>query len=105
MNNEISNPKKEISTGIELNEKDYINCLLTHLKEMAKNYTISLTEVSNEELYKKYAVTFQKISKLQRDTYEVMFRKGWYKLEKTEQTKITSKENTLKQEYQDLNQS
>lgn len=105
MNNEISNPKKEVSKGIQLNEKDYINCLLTSLKEMSKNYTISMTEVSNEELYKKYAVTFQKISKLQRDTYEVMFRKGWYKLEKAEQAKITQKENILKQEYTDLSQS
>lgn len=102
-NNEISNPKKEVNSGIQLNEKDYINCLLTTLKEMSKNYTISMTEASNEELYKKYAVTFQKISKLQRDTYEVMFRKGWYKLEKAEETKITKKENILKQEYMNLN--
>ncbi len=103
-NNQISNPKTEVSKGIELNEKDYINCLLTTLKKMAKNYTISLTEVSNEHLYKKYAVTFQKISKLQRDTYEVMFRNGWYKLEKAEQTKITEKYNTLNQEYTELSE-
>ena len=102
--NEISNPKTEVSSGIALNDKDYITCLLTSLKEMVKNYAISLTEVSNEHLYKKYAVTFQKISKLQRDTYEVMFRNGWYKLKRADQTKITEKYNTLNQEYIDLSQ-
>ena len=102
-NNEISNPKTEVSKGIELNDKDYINCLLTSLKDIEKNYIISVTEASNESLYQKYEATLNKISKLQRETYELMFRKGWYKLEKADQTKITQKLNMLKQEYTDLN--
>ena len=103
-NNEICNPKTEVSPGIELNEKDYINSLLSTLKEMTKNYSISMTEVSNEKLYKEYANTYDKISKLQRETYEVMFRNGWYKLEKAEQNKITQKLDMFKKEFEDLNQ-
>lgn len=102
MNNEISNPQTEVSKGIELNEKDYINCLLSTLKEMSKNYVISMTEASNEALYNRYKEIFNKISELQRETYEVMFKKGWYKLEKAEQQKISNKYNTLKKEYEEL---
>lgn len=101
-NNEICNPKKEVSTGIELNEKDYLNCLLTSLKEMEKNYTISMTEASNEFLYNKYLTTFKRISEMQRETYELMFKNGWYKLEKAEENKISKKLDMLNKEYTDL---
>ena len=36
MNNKILNPKTEVSKGINLNDKDYINELLSCLKEMEK---------------------------------------------------------------------
>ncbi len=102
-NNEISNPKTEVGKGITLNEKDYMNCLLSTLKEMSKNYAVSLTEVSNENLYQQYLQTFIKISKLQRETYELMFKNGWYKLEKSDDSKVTQKCSMLKQEFTDLN--
>ena len=53
-NNQISNPKVEVPTGKTLNDKDYLNCLLSSLKEMTKNYAIALTEASNEALYNEY---------------------------------------------------
>lgn len=99
----ICNPEKETKKGITLNDKDYLTNLLIQLKEMSKNYTISMTEASNEDLYNKYFLTFQKISELQRKTYELMFKNGWYKLEKSEQQKIDDKYNTLNQELTDLN--
>lgn len=102
MNNKISNPKTEIPTGISMNEKDYLNCLLSILKEMTKNYTIALTEASNETLYQKYQETLNKIISLQRSTFELMFEKGWYSLEKVDNTKINEKYQMLSQEYQDL---
>ncbi len=37
-NQQISNPKTEVPTGIELNDKDYITSLLTCLKDIEKNY-------------------------------------------------------------------
>lgn len=102
MNNEISNPKVEVSKGISLNDKDYVNCLLSNLKNIEKNYTISMTEASNETLYNKYLETFKKISDLQRETYELMFNYGWYKLETQEKQKITQKLNMLSEEYTNL---
>jgi len=102
MNNQISNQKKEVPTGINLNDKDYITSLISCLKEMVKNYSVVLTEVSNEYLYKEYKKMFDEYSSLQREVYEIMFRKGWYIIEKAEDTKISNKYQMLNQEFSDL---
>lgn len=102
-NNEIKNIKVDVPTGISLNDKDYLNSLLSSLKEMSKNYTLSLTEVSNEVLYNEYKLMFNDYISMQRDVYELMFRKGWYVLEKSDSNKINNKYQTLKQELDDLN--
>lgn len=101
-NNKICNPKTEVPTGTKLNDKDYLNSVLSMLKEMEKNYTIALTEASNEILFSKYENMFNDIKNLERDVYELAFRKGWYTLEKAENTKITEKYNNLNQEFTDL---
>ena len=101
-NNKISNPKTEVPTGMELNEKDYITCLLTTLKDMVKNYAIAMTEASNKFLFETYRDIFLKLMELQREVYDVMFRKGWYELEQAETQKISTKFQTLLKEYQSL---
>ncbi len=101
-NNKISNPKKEVPKGIALNEKDYITSLLTCLKDLVKNYTIAMTEASNEALYNNHKNAFLNLISFQREVYEVMFKNGWYMLEKEETQKINQKLETLNQEYQDL---
>jgi len=101
-NNQISNPKKEVTKGFALNEKDYANSLLSCLKEMTKNYTVAMTEASNETLYQEYHRVFNELINLQRKVYEFMFRSGWYILEKAETQKINEKYQMLSQEIQDL---
>ena len=103
MNNKISNPKTDVSKGINLNDKDYINELLSCLKEMEKNLTIAKTEASNENLYNEYKQICEEISSLGRRTYEIMFKNGWYELEEAQNKKITEKYNMLNTELQDLN--
>ena len=100
--NMISNSKTQVPTGKTLNDKDYANCLLSSLKEIVKNYSVALTEASNENLYNNYKEMFDNYSKLQREVYELMFRKGWYTLEKAEVQKISNKIQMLKQEINDL---
>ena len=104
MNNNIYNPKTEVPSGIVLNDKDYLNSLLSCLKEMEKNYALVMTEASNEHLFQKYKSIFQTIASLQREVYELMFRKGWYTLEYAETQKINKKHQMLNQELQSLNQ-
>ena len=101
-NNKIKNPKTEVSKGISLNEKDYLNTLLSCLKEMSKNYVTAMTEASNENLYQSHLETFLNIINLEREVYELMFQNGWYTLEKAETTKIDEKYQTLNQELTDL---
>ena len=102
MNNQISNPKVEVPTGIACNDKDYLNSLLSCLKEMSKNYVMAMTEASNESLFEKHKQVFLTLISLQREVYELMFRKGWYILEKADTQKINQKLQTLSNEYQDL---
>lgn len=102
MNNQISNPKVEVPTGIACNDKDYLNSLLSCLKEMSKNYVMAMTEASNESLFEKHKQVFLTLISLQREVYELMFRKGWYILEKSDTQKINQKLQMLSKEYQDL---
>ena len=103
MNNQIKNNKTEVPTGTNLNDKDYLNSLLSCLKEMVKNYSIALTEASNENLYNTYKEMFDKYLNLQREVFELAFRKGWYVLQTAEVEKVSNKYLTLNQEYTDLN--
>lgn len=98
----INNKKTEVAPGTMLNDKDYINDLLSCLKEMTKNYAVALTEASNEYLYNEYKEVFDKISKMQRDVFELMFRNGWYSLEEVKSTKLKDKYNTLSGELKTL---
>lgn len=100
--NKICNSKVEVPNGIALNDKDYMTSLLTTLKDMEKNYTVSLTEASNSELYDKYLEMFNKISQMQRNTFQLMFKYGWYQLEEAEDKKIAEKYDCLKKEYDNL---
>ena len=102
MNQKVSNPKVEVPTGILCNDKDYLNTLLSCLKEMSKNYVMAMSEASNECLYEKHKQVFLSLISLQREVYELMFRKGWYSLEQAEIQKISQKLQMLSQEYQDL---
>lgn len=103
MNNKIENEEVMVQGGKSLNDKDYMNSLLSTLKELVKNYAVSLTEASNECLYQKYKEMFDVYSSMQREVYEAMFERGWYKLEKAEDNKISEKYNMLSQELNRLN--
>ena len=102
MGKEISNTMIEVEEGIELNDKDYISDMLTTLKAIVKDYTVALTEASNEELFSKYKEMYDKLLNLQRETFETMFRCGFYKLEEADTTKITEKYQTLSQEKEKI---
>ena len=102
MNNEIKNEKVQVPNGIEMNDKDYLNSLLSCLKEMTKNFATAMTEASNDHLYEKYEEMFEDLSEMQREVYEVMFQNGWYVLEKADTNKITKKYNLINQEFINL---
>lgn len=101
-NNEISNPKTEVEKGLRLTDKDYLESILTVCKDLEKNLVIAMTEASHEEYYKKIHEMFKNISELQRDAYELYFKKGWFVIEKEDDEKLNEKYNMLQQELTDL---
>jgi len=102
MNSNINNKKTEVPTGISLNDKDYLTNLLTLLKDMEKNLAVALTESSNENLYKEYKKMFDEYSTFQRKAYELMYKFGWYQLEKAIKTKVSTLINDLETQITDL---
>lgn len=86
-----------------LNDKDYLTNLLTLLKDMEKNLCVALTESSNENLYKEHKKMFDEYATFQRKTYELMFKFGWYKLEKASKTKVSSLISNLESQINELN--
>ena len=103
-NNKIANPKQEVANGLAMNDKDYITDVLSSLKCMTKDYVVAMAEASNESLHSIYQDMFNNFDALQRDVYELMFRKGWYSLEKAEDQKVTQKYNCLNQELSGLSE-
>ncbi len=102
-NKKIANPKVSVPKGIGLNDQDYMTILLSTLKAMVKDMTVALTEASNSELYKKYKNMFDNLIKLQRASYELMFKMGWYTLEEAKETKVSTLANDLQTQLNDLN--
>ena len=102
MNNKICNPKQEVPSSKDLNDKDYLTAILNLEKMMIKNYAVSLTEASNSSLYNDYYDMFNEISNIQREVNNLMFKKGWYELEEAKDNKIEEKLNTFEQEFKEL---
>lgn len=98
----INNTKTKTSSGLDLNDKDYLNNLLSTLKCNVKNYATMITEMSNEDLVKDIEKLFQETLQMQRATYLLMFQNGWYSLEAPDSNKISTKYDNLLKEYEDL---
>lgn len=102
MNEKIENTKVEVPSTIEMNDRDYLNVALELEKNMSNNFSIALNEMSNETLFNKIDQMFNDIKKEARETFELMFSKGWYTLEKEMQNKIDEKINELSNKMSEL---
>ena len=101
-NNEIKNPKKEVSTGIEMNDCDYLTSVLELEKNMSNNYSIALNEASNDYLYEDYFTLFEDTKDAARECYNLMFQNGWYTLEEAEENKVSKKIDCFNKKLQEL---
>lgn len=101
--NKVANIKTEVPTGVEMNDKDYLSSILELEKNMSNNYSIALNEASNDYLYEDYFEFFEDTKDAARDLYDLMFKNGWYTLEKAQETKIQEKVSCFETELNDLN--
>lgn len=101
-NNEIKNPKVEVPTGVNMNDRDYLASVLELEKNISNNYSIALNEASNDFLYEDYFVLLEDSKDAARELYNLMFQNGWYTLEEAEEQKVNEKINCFTQKLTDL---
>lgn len=102
MKNKIKNPKVEVASTQEMNDKDYLSVVLELEKNMSNNYSIAIDEASNDVLYNEYFDLFEDTKDMARELYDVMFQKGWYELEEAEHQEINEMINTFTSEMKEL---
>lgn len=90
MNNQtkIQNPQTQVPETSSMNDRDFANDLLSLEKYMTASYNTALNEASHQGLYTDLLSIFTETQNEQRELYNLMFQKGWYKLEEAEQQKI-----------------
>ena len=93
--NIICNEKTEVLSSKNINDNDILVALNESLKNMCVNMTITLNEVSNDNLYKKLFSIYKETKDMQRDVFELLFAKGWYKIEKVDTNKVKQKYTEL----------
>ena len=84
----IQNPEKQVPKTPQMNERDFINDLLTTEKYMTTSYSMALHEASHSGLYNDILKIFTETQTQQRELYDLMFKKGWYAIEAADQQKL-----------------
>jgi spore coat protein CotF len=84
----IQNPETQVPKTPQMNERDFINDLLTTEKYMTTSYSMALHEASHQGLYNDILTIFTETENCQRDLYNLMFKKGWYSTEAADQQKL-----------------
>lgn len=84
----IQNPETQIQKTPQMNDRDFINDILTTEKYMTTSYTQALHEASNDQLYQDLLGIYTETANAQRSLYNLMFKKGWYAIEATDPQKL-----------------
>jgi spore coat protein CotF len=90
-NNQVKNEKTDVPSTKEMNDKDRLMDTLSTLKHLSNNYSTFLTEASNDHLYDEIIKLFKDIQDLHRLLFNLLFKKGWYILERADENKINMK--------------
>lgn len=89
--NTIQNPKPANEPqvkGPEMNDRDRVNDLLANCKYLTDSFNVAVREASHQQLYQDYMTILNETHQIARQAFELMFQKGWYKLEAEEQQKL-----------------
>lgn len=73
-----------------LTDEEMLNDTLSSCKSLLSLLNIYATEASNEEIEDIIEDIYLTMKDNQRNLYKVMYKKGWYKLEKEDSKKINS---------------
>ncbi len=87
----IQNPKPSYEPkvkGPELNDRDRLNDILALEKYLTDSFNVSAREASHPYLHQDIMTVLNETHQAQYEMFEWMFKKGHYKLEAEEQTKL-----------------
>lgn len=84
----VQNPETQIPKTPQMNDRDFTSDLLTMEKYMTDSYSTFLNEASHQALYQDVLSIFTETQNEQRHLYNLMFQKGWYKLEGADSQKL-----------------
>jgi len=84
----ITNPETQIQKGPQMNERDFVNDLLSTEKYLSMSYSTTLNEASHQALYQDLLTISNETHQSQRDLYNLMFKNGWYALEAADTQKL-----------------
>ncbi|MFC4387118.1 spore coat protein [Gracilibacillus marinus] len=82
MSNKVQNPETQITKTTAMNDRDFINDILATEKYLTQAYSTALNEASNQTLYQDILHIFEDTQNCQRELYNMMFKHGWYSLDK-----------------------
>ncbi|HEY8341464.1 MAG TPA: spore coat protein [Calditerricola sp.] len=83
-NQKIANPKppgEPQVKGPQMNDRDRANDVLATEKYLCHNYTMMAIESSHHRLHQDVLAILNETHQCQRRLFNLMFEKGWYKLE------------------------
>jgi len=74
--------------GPEINDRDILNDALATCKYLTDSFNVAVREASHQELYQDMLAILHETHQSAREMFNLMFEKGWYKLEAQEQQKL-----------------
>lgn len=83
-------------------EQDIMTELLVSLKHLKSEYNLFTQEASCDDLFKEATALYTEISKMQRDVFNLMSQKGWYKMKSETTTKLSQAYTKLSKSEADL---
>ncbi|WP_188802807.1 spore coat protein [Sporolactobacillus putidus] len=84
----IQNTETQVPKTPQMNDRDYLNDLLLTEKYMTVSYVQALHEASHQSFFQDIKNVLDQTCDHQRDLYNLMFNKGWYKIESQDPQKI-----------------
>jgi len=87
----IQNPKPANEPqvkGPEMNDRDRLNDVLALEKYLTDSFNVAAREASHKALHQDVMTILNETHQMQYEIFEMMFRKGHYKLEAEEQAKL-----------------
>ncbi len=100
-NNKVENPKQVVLPNEQnFNDENILNDVLISLKHLSTMYGTLKQEASNKKLVNEVDSISKDVGNMARDSFNLMFEKGWYSLERADDQKLSEEYNkfSLKKE-------